>query len=454
MWSASPSVAPAATLASALAAAAVALITCLATLVGLAGLARLVAGPARRASWRWRAAAEHKGQQPGRAPRLVGGHQGPMRAILEAVPSLWNLPKVPFDLPGMAQLVIFAIQSAWQERNFEASFEVTHEEVAVTLPGKSVHSQGCSDRVVVHWIEGEKGRERPSLPADAPIILLCPGLNCYAASLPGTSLYRPLLERRWRIAVFEKRGVNGPEGVGLRSPAFHLFGHPSDLHAAVVRMQERWPDAPIHLVGLSSGNGLAGSYATKYGREVPTLRSCLLLIGGEDYNCAFVPPRATWKTWLLFDKVLLWSTKSNFLRANQEVLRQHSKVGYDAALAASTLQELYDLVMLHFSGYGDRAEAEEQINGFSGTNECLLTVAVPFLVAYTEDDPVAPGGPRAEWLEVIDRSEQAAVALYPSGSHLGCYDSWRLTRWVDKLAVEWIEAVEAGWEHRKAANRA
>jgi len=244
--------------------------------------------------------------------------------------------------------------------------------------------------------------------------------------------------------VFEKRGVGPPGQRTLKQPVFHFFGHPSDLHAAIKVIVARWPQAPLHLLGMSSGNGLASSYVALHGPEVASLRSCSCLIGGENYNCAFMPTRGNWLSRLVFDTVFLVTCKERFLRRNEEILRSNNPAAYDAGMAAKTLQELYDICMEHFSGYSDRAEGERRINPFhSDTNECMLSFCVPFLVVFTEDDPVAPGGPRSSWLDVMAKCESACVAIYPYGSHLGCYDSLRLTRWVDKLAVQWIDAVEA-----------
>eukprot|EP00405_Crypthecodinium_cohnii_P008271 CAMPEP_0206423480 /NCGR_PEP_ID=MMETSP0324_2-20121206/2703_1 /ASSEMBLY_ACC=CAM_ASM_000836 /TAXON_ID=2866 /ORGANISM="Crypthecodinium cohnii, Strain Seligo" /LENGTH=408 /DNA_ID=CAMNT_0053888043 /DNA_START=40 /DNA_END=1266 /DNA_ORIENTATION=+ len=372
------------------------------------------------------------------APKVIGGLGTQLHRILTTMPSLQELPTTPWGMPGMVQLAVFTVQILLEEIFFEATYDTEREQVEVTIPGDS--TDGCTDRVNCVWIKGRKHRPKRELSEDAPIVILLPGLNCYAASLPGTSMYKALLKKPWRIAVFEKRGVGTPNAPGLNAPAFHLFGHPSDLHQVVTIICGRYPKAPIHLVGLSSGNGLAGSYTALYGSQVPALRSSLLLIGGEDYNLAFAPPTGDWRTKLVFDQVLLETTKNRFLRRSEKVLRAHSEVGYAACLAAQTLQELYNLSTTYFSGYSDRAEAERRLNAFSGSNEVLLKSPVPFLVVYTEDDPVAPGGPRQEWVGVMKRCEKAALALFPSGSHLGCYDSPLLSRWVEKLAVDWVEA--------------
>lgn len=379
--------------------------------------------------------------RPPRRPRVLGGLGPRLQGILQAVPLLWECPRGPLDFSSSIQLLVFALQMCWQEYRFENDYDFHREEVPVTLPGES--TSGCPGRVSIMWLRSARGQKPRELQADAPIVLLCPGLNCYTASLPGTSFYSALLERPWRVAVFEKRGV-GPRkehNIGS-SPVFHLFGHPSDLHEAVTRVQKKWPSAPIHIIGVSSGNGLTGSYASMYGHEVSSLRSVLLLIGGEDYNCAFVAPKANWLTKVLFDVVLLRTTKVRFLKRNEPVLRAHNAQAYEAAMRAGTLQELYDIAMRHFSGYSDPGEAERRINVFSGGCESLRDIAVPFLYVCTEDDPVAPGGPRPSWVSTIAECENAALALFPCGSHLGCYNSLRFTRWVDELLIQWVEAFE------------
>merc|ERR1719235_298175 len=109
--------------------------------------------------------------------------------------------------------------------------------------------------------------------------------------------------------------------------------------------------------------------------------------------------------------------------------------------------------MKHFGGYASRQEAEERINGFSGNNHALLKMKKPFFVVYTNDDPVAPGGPRKEWVEVAARSENSAITIFSNGSHLACYEGWRFTRWVDRLLLEWIDAMEAIVSHGEGGCR-
>lgn len=371
--------------------------------------------------------------------KVFGGTSDHMQAIMQCVPLLSSCPKL--SVPSLLQLIMYTVQMMWQEWQCDSKYEFDIELFPVTLPGDS--TEGFADHVQVRWLRGVKGCKERQLPSNAPIVLLTPGLNCYSANLPGTAIYTKLLEQPWRIGVYEKRGV-GQQGSQLKAPVFHMFGHPSDLHIVVQEIVARWPDAPLHLVGMSSGNGLTASYLALHGPEIANLRSCLLLIGGEDYNVAFAPPKGNWLTRIVFDTTLLETSKHRMLYRNEKILRAHNARAFEAAAQAKTMQEFYDICMQHFSGYTSREEAEQRINPFSdGTNKCMLSYRVPCLVCFTEDDPVAPGGPRSSWMDTVSESAYAAVALFPVGSHLACFDSWTLSRWVDRLAIEWVAAVHA-----------
>ena len=97
--------------------------------------------------------------------------------------------------------------------------------------------------------------------------------------------------------------------------------------------------------------------------------------------------------------------------------------------------------MTYFSGYAEKDHADRCINGFvDGNRVCAQTVKVPFLLVYSEDDPVEPDGPSQEWIDCFEKSENAACAIYRCGSHLACYDDFSLkSRWCDRILLEWVD---------------
>merc|ERR1712050_33161 len=107
-------------------------------------------------------------------------------------------------------------------------------------------------------------------------------MMCGESSLPGTMIYPVLLQRKCRVAVYLKRG-NANAG-RLRSPAFHVFGHPSDLEFVLATLARRRPGASIHVITYSAGNGLGVSHGIIHGGETLAVKSYLLNFGGGDMN--------------------------------------------------------------------------------------------------------------------------------------------------------------------------
>ncbi|CAE8718911.1 unnamed protein product, partial [Polarella glacialis] len=231
---------------------------------------------------------------------------------------------------------------------------------------------------------------------------------------------------------------------------FHLFGHPSDLDAAVRHVHKRFPKAPIHLVSFSAGNGLVGSYVRMFCGESGStsgVRSCIMLMGGEDYNRALKLRQASWMDGMVESRLLSF-TKNYFLKANEAILKEHNSEAYAAALSATSLHDLYLVTMRHFSGYSDLVEAERRINGFLGGNDWWTENQIPSLCIHTSDDPVG-WQLHPEWLEVACQSPQVAIARFRFGSHCACYEGYNLSRWSDRLVVEWLQAA-AYLEYKRA----
>jgi len=369
-----------------------------------------------------------------RAPSIYGGLAPQMRKILDRMPML-SKPEngPPFLMGPVLQLLIFTVQQQVQELWATQQYQFVDEHIEVHLDGHE-SSQDC---VVLSWLKCK------ALPEDAPIVLIAPGLNCSKASLPGTAAYKALRSRGCRVAVFHKRGIGAP----LKTPVFHLFGHPSDFQTVIEHIATRWPKAALHLVGYSSGNGLTGSHAALYSDNLPpSVASYALLVGGADYNFAFAPPRRNFWSDVLLDWGLLYFTKQRMLTPNADVLRAADPVGFQRAMTAKKMQELYQVCHKHFSGFPPEQEA--RINPFSKGCAVLENMRVPLLWVLTEDDPVMPGGPPDFWFEPLRRLEMTALAMFQHGSHLSCFRSWRLDRWVDQLLIEWLDALGMEMESR------
>jgi predicted alpha/beta-fold hydrolase len=347
---------------------------------------------------------------------VIGGRA--RKALLGRVRTLAEPCRVPWLLsPSGLQLFLFCFKVAFQERWARQHDTFNREPIPV---GKGTHA----DHVTLAWLE-------TALPPEAPIAVLLPGLNCDEYNMPGTELYNALRDR-YRVVVYKKRGLED-----LVAPVVHLFGDPSELDLALRHVHQAYPTAAIHVVSMSSGNGLAGSHAVLH-KLPPRCQSYLLLCGGEDYSIGFNPPRADWMTRLLCEYVLFPTTLAKLLR--HAVLRAHP--GFKDCINAKSMQDLYDATEKHFAGAPPR-----QINGFSGSSaEGLRHVTVPLMLVCTADDPIQPGGIQEHWVETICTCDHVAYALFPFGTHLPCFESWTFRSWIPRLAREWLDAQDSGQE--------
>lgn len=286
-------------------------------------------------------------QQP-TVPRLFYRHDGSLSSIIDSVPLLHSrLPQPALLSSHLLQMVVFGAQILFQQ--LCCSYEFEREEVAVELDDGRAR-----DAVMLSWLHRKK--DKVPLPAEAPIVLICPGLCNHEYNLPGTHVYRQLLKRPWRVAVFLKRGVAAP----LRAPVVHVFGHPADLKMTVNHITARYPHAPIHIVGFSAGNGVGGSLASLHAQQCPAVRSYLLLCGGSDFR--HIEPEQPQQLWpytpVLLNLLLTPSIQANLVARHEKVLRAHDAGAYAEVMAATSVQEVYDGLSAHFSGHEGEAESQ------------------------------------------------------------------------------------------------
>lgn len=104
-----------------------------------------------------------------------------------------------------------------------------------------------------------------ALPQHAPVVLVLPGL-CGSVNGTGHSI-RALVDAGVRPVVFHARGC----GVPLTSPRWNIFGSTDDVREAVSRIQDRQPDAPIGLYGISAGTALMVRYLGEEGNHAPVV---------------------------------------------------------------------------------------------------------------------------------------------------------------------------------------
>ena len=146
-------------------------------------------------------------------PALYGGKQ--IGHLLGACRTLHEKQKISWLLAsGDLQLIVLGAQMIFQETfcpyKFEREWvEVTGpdgkypDKVVVTCDTFSIVFRALTPnlcpQVAISWLQRDE-----ELPDDAPIVLICPGLNCHERNLPGTFIYQHLLQKPWRVGVYLK----------------------------------------------------------------------------------------------------------------------------------------------------------------------------------------------------------------------------------------------------------
>lgn len=85
-----------------------------------------------------------------------------------------------------------------------------------------------------------------------PILMLHHGAFCDSTDMPGQDYITPALQRGWKVCVLNRRG----HGFILRKPKWNFFGCVNDVRCATQQIKDRFPNAKLLTIGLSSGTAI------------------------------------------------------------------------------------------------------------------------------------------------------------------------------------------------------
>ena len=291
------------------------------------------------------------------------------------------------------------------------------------------------DYVVLKWLDIDTHYNN-KLNSNSPIVIFLPGLVNNENNLPYNNIYDKLIKNGYRVVVYLKRGMS----CKLISPIVDIFGHPEDLYKTVNIIKSRYPGAPIHIISFSGGNGLNASltnYIYNKNENENFIKSQLLLCGAKDYNHIYTVNK-NFISDIVYNNSLKKGIIDKLIKPNKYVLTKYNINAYNKLLNSKTFQELQDYISLYFSGY-DKDDYDNIVNPCNNDNFYACKNALnPTLVVYTADDPINPEGIKYDWANNSKNSKYNASIVFPHGSHLACYNSLKLDRWIDDLIIEWL----------------
>jgi len=147
--------------------------------------------------------------------------------------------------------------------------------------------------------------EDDSLPRDAPIIFVAPGLRCHSEDMPGQTVMRAAYGAGYRTVIFNRRGHHpDPQGPLLTSPRFNLFGDVDDMEQAYWHVKEKLapPGTPMFLHGISSGCAVVVRALSLWDKrrelnpaaKTPGFVAAVAVTPGYDTSKVLLPSRFRW----------------------------------------------------------------------------------------------------------------------------------------------------------------
>jgi uncharacterized protein len=299
------------------------------------------------------------------------------------------------------------LQTMWGILMRRHQFPPLHEE-RLELPD--------DDFIDVAWGRG--------MPDDAPVVLLLHGLGGSLQShyIPGT--LRAVVARGWRPLFVHFRGCSEEPN---RKPGSYHFGYIDDLEYVAQLMRQRFPNAPLCVVGYSLGGNVVLKWLAQ--------RTHVGLKAAVAVCVPFRPDSMVEKLNHGFSRIY----QKRFIRELKEFYMRKYEVcpeemDADSIKNIGSLREWDDKVTAPMWGFAD---AQDYYLRTSSMND-LQRINTPTLIIHATDDPFMTEActPQPEQL-----SSDVTVELSKAGGHVGFVSGqwpWRANYWLESRIPEFL----------------
>ncbi|GMH09580.1 hypothetical protein Nepgr_011421 [Nepenthes gracilis] len=283
--------------------------------------------------------------------------------------------------------------------------------------------------IALDWVAGDDRR----LPADAPTLILLPGLTGGSEDTYVRHMLVRARKRDWRVVVFNSRGCgNSP----VTTPRFYSAFYTGDLRKVVAHVSARYPKANLYAIGWSLGANILVRYLGQESHNCPLSGAVSLCnpfnltIADEDFRKGFNK---------VYDKALARSLRKIFKK--HALLFEDMGGEYDIPMAANakTVKE-FDEGLTRVS-FGFKSADDYYFN--SSSSDLIKDVRTPLLCIQAADDPIAParGIPRKD----IEENQHCLLIVTPGGGHLGWVAGGEApfgAPWTDPFVIDFLEHLE------------
>jgi predicted alpha/beta-fold hydrolase len=270
---------------------------------------------------------------------------------------------------------------------------------------------------------------------DAPVAVLCHGLEGDSRTPYVRGLSRALAERGLAVVALNFRGCSGEPNRLLRS--YHS-GETGDLAHAVERLAAERPGRPVVVAGFSLGGNVVTKWLGELGDAAPAA-----LRGGAAVSVPF--DLAASGARLDGPGLMSWVYRERFLRrlrgkALEKARRFPGRIDAAALARLRTFLEFDDVVTAPIHGFASAAD----YYGRCSSGPFVERIRRPFLVLQAADDPMVPvasvpveGARRAPAVELVV-TERGGHTAFVDGSLL------RPGFWAEREVAAFLAGVVRG----------
>ncbi|WIA39316.1 hypothetical protein OEZ86_005431 [Tetradesmus obliquus] len=245
------------------------------------------------------------------------------------------------------------------------------------------------------------------LPADAPVLILFPGLTGGSGD---SYVQHAVLQARHagiRAAVFNSRGTADSP---VLTPQFYSASFTGDTREVVDHVHKRFPNSTLFAAGWSLGANILVNYLGEQGEDTPieaAVSMCNpfdLTISNKQINEGF-------------NKIYNWNLAAGLKRIfakHHLVWRGHSGPAQPQLVpTCTTIREFDEAITVHSFNWED---VDAYYAGSSSAKR-IPAVRLPLLCIQALDDPIAPA--EAIPCDAIQDNPYCMLAVTPCGGHLG-----------------------------------
>jgi predicted alpha/beta-fold hydrolase len=272
------------------------------------------------------------------------------------------------------------------------------------------------------------------LPPEAPLAVLCHGLEGSASAPYVRGLARALVSRGVASVSLHFRTCGGEPN---RLPRTYHSGETGDLSLVVDRLAAERPGRPLLVAGFSLGGNVVVKYLGERGEALPAE-----LRGGAAISVPF--DLAACSRRLDGPGRLMWLYRERFMRrlrrkAAWKAVRHPGTFDAAAVARASTFAEFDELMTAPLHGFASRHDYYAR----SSSAQFLPGVRRPLLCLSAEDDPMVPAESLTQARALAGDNPAVRLEVSRQGGHTAFVDGSPLRPgfWAERTAADHLAAL-------------